>query len=336
MEMNWTKRNIQYIISFYLLIFILSVLGCVETLQSAKRRSSHRPLYEKQHLRTYKRPEVKPQASEDGLKFNSEHYTLTFSEDITKESGYESADERKSRGVGDMMFLERQYDFVRKIFGFEAKDKIKIVVQPILGKDAPYERDAHHAYTSVRRGVEQVDNQFRFAYDIIVYFGIEAFKSRSIQAHELTHAFTQVYALPTWLAEGIAVLVEAEYAGGARWAKRHKNLERFRLDENGVNIIQNWQGHGSNWSYKRTVEAYAYAYSLISELRERYGEDYFKKFFALIEEDGIHHKAGTLGTSVVVYYMSQAAGEDLVPFFEQLKFKVHKLTREDIFGILTG
>ncbi len=327
--MNWTKRNIQYIISFYLLIFILSVLGCVETLQSAKRRPSHRPLYEKEHLRTYKRPKVKPQASEDGLKFNSEHYTLTFSESIAKVQGYESADERKSRGLGDMMFLERQYDFVRKIFGFEAKDKIKIVVQPAL------KGDAHDAYTSISRGMEQVGNQFRSKYDITVYFGIESFKSRSVQAHELTHAFTQVYALPAWLAEGIGVLVEAEYAGGARWAKRHKSLEPLGFDENGVNIIQNWRGHGSNLP-SRSIETYAYAYSLVSELRKRYGEDFFKKIFTLIEKDGVHHKAGTLSTSVVVYYMSQAAGEDVVPFFEQLEFKVRKLTQEDILSILTG
>jgi hypothetical protein len=32
--------------------------------------------------------------------------------------------------------------------------------------------------------------------------------------------------------------------------------------------------------------------------------------------------------------MSQAAGEDLVPFFQQIKFNVRKLKQEDILSIL--
>ena len=83
-----------------------------------------------------------------------------------------------------------------------------------------------------------------------------------------------------------------------------------------------------------SIETYAYAYSIVSELRKRYGDDFFKKFFALIEKDGIHYKAGVLSASVIVYYMSQAAGEDLVPFFQQIKFNVRKLKQEDILSIL--
>ena len=37
-----------------------------------------------------------------------------------------------------------------------------------------------------------------------------------------------------------------------------------------------------------------------------------------------------MSTSFVVYYFSQAAGEDLVPFFEKLQFKVKKLEKADI------
>jgi hypothetical protein len=32
--------------------------------------------------------------------------------------------------------------------------------------------------------------------------------------------------------------------------------------------------------------------------------------------------------------MSQAAGQDLVPFFEELKFSVRRLTREEILLII--
>ena len=307
---------------------MLSIPGCVEAFKSAQRSRPKRALYERQRLETYQRPKVKPKAlSEDGLKFESEHYFLTFLEDIKKVPKFESAQERISRGLGDLIFMEGQYEFVKKIFGFEAKDKIKVNVHRTLREST------NDAYTSMSRGMKVVEGQFQAAYDIEVHFGIDAFKSKSIQAHELTHAFTQVYALPAWLAEGIAVLVESEYAGGAHWAKAKRNLEPIGLDENDVNIIQNWRGHASKLP-DRSIETYAYAYSIVSELRKRYGDDFFKKFFVLLDKDGIHYKAGVLSSSVIVYYMSQAAGEDLLPFFRQLKFNVRKLKREDILSIL--
>ena len=328
--MDLTKRNIPYIIVFCLLGLALSIPGCVEALKSAQGNRTKRTLYERQRLETYKLPKIKPKAlSEDGLKFASEHYLLTFSEDIKKVPKFESAQERISRGLGDLIFMEGQYEFVKKIFGFEAKDKIKIIVHRTLRGNP---RDA---YTSMSRGMKVVEGQFQAVYDIEVHFGIDAFNSRSVQAHELTHAFTQVYALPAWLSEGMAVLVEAEYAGGAHWAKAKRSLEPLGLNENDVNIIQNWRGHGSALP-DRSIETYAYAYSIVSELRKRYGDDFFKKFFALLAKDGIHYKAGVLSSSVIVYYMSQAAGEDLLPFFQQLKFDVRKLKREDILSILAG
>lgn len=327
-KVNHIKRDIPYIIIFCLLGLVLSVPGCVESLKSAQHSRPKRTIYERQYLETYKRPKVKPKAlSEDGLKFESEHYLLTFSEDIKKVPKFGSPQERISRGLGDLIFMEGQYEFVKEIFGFEAKDKIKVNVHRTL-RGSP-----NDAYTSMSKGMKVVDNQFQAAYDIEVHFGIDAFKKRSVQAHELTHAFTQVYALPAWLAEGIAVLVESEYAGGALWAKAKRDLEPIGLDENGVNIIQNWRGHGSKLP-GRSIETYAYSYSIVSELRKRYGDDFFKKFFALLDKDGIHYKAGILSSSVIVYYMSQAAGEDLVPFFRRLKFNVRKLKRENILSIL--
>ena len=46
-----------------------------------------------------------------------------------------------------------------------------------------------------------------------------------------------------------------------------------------------------------------------------------------MEADKYHQQLpGEMKTSMLVYYMSQAAGEDLVPFFENLKFNVRQLT----------
>ena len=50
-----------------------------------------------------------------------------------------------------------------------------------------------------------------------------------------------------------------------------------------------------------------------------------------MERDQLHQKLiGAMPTSFLVYYISQAAGEDLVPFFEKLKFNVRKLKKTDI------
>jgi len=320
---------------------MLSVLGCLQSLQEAQKRQREKRAKAKEQERTFLRPKGKPKVSEDGLKFESEHYILTFSEDIKNENAYKIAEERKARGSGALIFLEGQYDFVRNIFGFDAKNKIEVKVGRTLKPDKSLDGDKRNggdrrdAHTNISKSVKRVGNHFETTYDISVSFGIDAFNSRSVQAHELAHAFTSVYALPAWLDEGIAVFVEAEYAGGAGWAKAMRNLIPIAYDKNGVNAIQNWRGHGSTLP-GRSVETYAHAYSIVYELRKIYGDDLFKKFFALIEKDGIHHKVGTLSSSVIVYYMSQAAGRDLVPFFKEIKFNVRKLTREEITSILTG
>ena len=320
---------------------MLNALGCLQSLQEAQRRQRERRAKLKEQERTFQRPKSKLIVSKDGLKFESEHYILTFSEDIKNEDGYETTEERVARGGGAVLFLEGQYDFVKNIFGFDAKNKIKVKVEQALGVSETLDGDErvvegrNDANVQVNKSVKRVDNHFEAAYDISVSFGIEAFKSRSVQAHELTHAFTSTYALPAWLGEGIGVFVEAEYAGGAGWVKTRRNLTPIGYDKNGVNIIQNWRGHGSTLP-GRSVETYAYAYSIIYELRKRYGDDLFKKFFALVEKDGIHHRAGTLSSSVITYYMSQAAGRDLVPFFQEIKFDVRKLTKEEIISILGG
>jgi len=320
---------------------MLSVLGCLQSLQEAQKLQGEKRAKLKEQERTFQRPKSKPIVSKDGLKFETEHYILTFAENIEDEDGYETTEERIARGSGAILFLEGQYDFVKNIFGFDAKNKIKVKVEQALEAsetldgDEPVVRGRNDARALINKSVKRVGNHFVTNYDITVYFGIEAFKERSVQAHELTHAFTSAYALPAWLDEGIAVFVESEYAGGAGWAKMNRNLTPIEYDKDGFNVIQNWRGHGSALP-GRSIETYAYAYSIVYELRKRYGDDLFKKFFALVEKDGIHHRAGTLSSSVIAYYMSQAVGRDVVPFFKEINFNVRKLTKEDIVSILGG
>ena len=39
-------------------------------------------------------------------------------------------------------------------------------------------------------------------------------------------------------------------------------------------------------------------------------------------------------TSFLAYYLSQAAGQDLIPFFKELQFDVRRITREQIMAAI--
>ncbi len=316
---------------FCVLILIWTGCAALQTPPPKRRTLSG------QAPRMYTRPQFKPKISPEAYHFESPHYILDYSKDISKLPNYDTVEERKSRGSGDLIFLEGQYDFFKELFGFTAKGMILIEVEPVLkfqediGEEAiPNSRDA---LTSIQRGSHVVDGRVQPKYTIKMRFGIDAFESKATRAHELTHAFTSVYSLPAWMDEGIAVLVEEEYGGGRGWAQQKTDLKPIKVDEDGRNILQTWRGDNSELPF-RSVELYAYSYRILKELQLRYGMDLLKRFFSILEQDGVYRRVQTLGTSVVVYYLSQAAQRDLVPFFEGLSFKVRKLSRDDILGIL--
>jgi hypothetical protein len=161
-------------------------------------------------------------------------------------------------------------------------------------------------------------------------FPLAMYEKHGVRAHELTHAFTNIYFLPVWFSEGIAVLIQTEYAKGGTHPKFDSLKGIFlRVDLDGVNQLENWGGHLDGGPL--TQWRYRYAYTLVAELRKRYGNDFYIKVFQLMEADALHQRLeGKTRTSFLAYYLSKAAGEDLVPFFEALQFKVRKLTKEDI------
>ena len=122
------------------------------------------------------------------------------------------------------------------------------------------------------------------------------------------------------------MFVQNEYAKGSGHLEidLHKQM---KLDLDNVNAIQTWAGHGSHDS----EWGYSYSYSIAKALYERLGEDFYPELFRIIKQDQLHQKLPRqMKTSMLIYYMNQAAGEDLVPFFQELKFNVHRLTRQEI------
>jgi len=270
--------------------------------------------------RTYTVPKVKTEASPDGFRFTSPHFVLYFAEEMAKTEGYKTPQERISRGLGALLFLESQYAFLTEVLGIDALTTIPVFVAPNI------QGDEHDAYTQTgwRRNE---DGGIEFV--VAVFFGIGAFGSPSVRAHEMTHAFTSVYGLPAWLSEGVAVLVEAELTGGAAWARAGRNLKPLGFDQNGYNVIQTWRREGSSLPF-RAEDTYTYSYSIVAELRDRYGDPFFQRFFRLLRAEAEAGKVRLHADAEIVALMSQAAGVDLTDFFTRtLRFKLEPLPEKE-------
>ncbi len=308
------------------LVLMLVFNGCA-ALEEAQRRREKRILEERDATSLMLRPtnatiEIRP----DALFGESDHYTLKFADDLRAIEGFDEAEEREIFTRSALGYMESLYEAMNRLFGFQPKHKIHVTL--------------HHFYrgtnlaaltrTDYRSGI--LDGRYvKFINGIQMDFPIRMYEKHGVRAHELTHAFTNIYFLPVWFSEGIAVLIQTEYAKGGTHPK-FDSLERdLRVDLDGVNQLESWGGHTENSPL--THRRYRYAYTLVAELWKRYGNDFYIRVFRLMEADGLHQKlVGTMKTSFLVYYFSEAAGEDLVPFFRKLHFKVRKLTKEDILN----
>lgn len=309
------------------LICVFNGCRALTALEEAQQRREKRILEERNATSLMLKPsdatiEIRP----DALFGESDHYTLKFADDLRVLAEFDEVKEREIFTRSALGYMESLYDALNQLFGFKPKHKIHVTL--------------HHLYrgtnlaaftrTDYRSGI--LDGRYvKFINGIQMDFPIQMYEKHGVRVHELTHAFTNIYFLPVWFSEGIAVLIQTEYAKGGLHPK-FDSLERYlELDLDGVNQLESWGGHTDN--NPLTHWRYRYAYTLVAELWERYGKDFYIRVFQLMEADGLHQRlVGTMKTSFLVYYFSEAAGEDLVPFFRKLHFKVRKLTKEDILN----
>ena len=300
--------------------------SCTALNEAQERRQEKIRQQQNQRYLTLARPDVQISLSPDGLEIGSDHYTLTFDDELLRTNKFNEPQERQDFARGALVYMEGLYEFIRQLFGVEpAVRRIRIVLYESF-QGSTRLATTEYSYKTIRQG-----NEFlRTVSQIQMNFPMSMFDQREVRAHELTHAFTTMYYLPTWFTEGIAVFVQIEYAKGGDFG-RIDLQKTMKLDMDNVNALQTWTGHTSvdaQWGY-------AYSYSVVKELYERFGEDFYPDLFRLIEEDELHQKLpGQMRTSMLVYYMSQAAGEDLVPFFNEVRFNVRRLTREEIVSII--
>ena len=265
---------------------------------------------------------VNPNPAEGKPHGESDHYTLTFAEDLQNKEDFDEDAEREMFARSALGYMESLYDTMHNIFGFKPKHKIHVILYNLYrGTNT----------IAVTRTLYSYGQDFRNVTGIEIHFPMRMYEKHGVRVHELTHAFTNIYFLPTWFNEGVAVLMQTEYAKGGGHPK-FDNLQRsLELDAKGINELENWGGHLE--SVPLTHWRYSYAYTIVSELREQYGNKLYIKLFELMDADQLQRKLRVgMPTDILVYYISQAAGMDMVPFFQKLQFKfdVGKLEKQDI------
>ena len=310
------------------LIVVFNFVGCAALNEAQQKRQARIKKQQKDRYLTLERPNAQIRVSPDGLKVESDHYVLTFADDLLKHKDFDEISERQDMGRGALVFMESLYQYVHDLFGFEPPKRIRTILHQL------YQGTTRLATTQIQyKRSLQNGEIFKVVTGIEMNFPLEMYNQKDVRAHELTHAFTNIYLLPTWFAEGIAVFVQVEYAKGKSHGKvdLHDDL---KFDADGTNAAQTWRGHTdaigatSRWGYD-------YSYSIVSELHRRFGEDFYPELFRLIEEDKLHQRLpGAMSTSMLIYYMGQAAGQDLVPFFQDLKFQTRRLTRNEIIKVI--
>ena len=304
--------------------FVLS--GCAALQEAQQRRDERNRQKQRPDLLMLKPVDANINIDTEALRGESDHYILTFAEDLLVQNKFNQPEEREVFVNSALGYMESLYAAMYDIFGFKPKHKIHVKLHHLYkGGRMEASTGSYVSYKIYRGEVSQSISSIEMDFPISMY------ESHGTRVHELTHAFTNIYFLPVWFSEGIAVLMQAEYARD-RSHPKFDSLERhLKLNRDGVNQLEGWRGHGDQSGTSLSSWRYSYAYTVVSELRKRYGHDFYIRVFELMDKDSLHKKlVGRMSTSFVVYYFSQAAGEDLVPFFEKLQFKVKKLEKADI------
>ena len=316
-----------------LLVAVLVFSGCA-ALEEARQRREKRLLEERNASSLMLKP-PKSEIDEGNIAPNalfgeSDHYTITFVEDLQQLPAFDEIAEREEFILSALNYMESLYDAMHEHFGFHPEHKIHVTLHDLL------RGSKLGAFTTTKYSRGMQNGRYMKSIDgIKMDFPMQMYEKPGVRAHELTHAFTNIYYIPVWFSEGIAVLIQTEYAQGGLHPKLNSLKVDTRVDINGVNELENWGGHTDNSPL--TQWRYSYAYTLVAELWERYGPDFYIKVFELMETDGLHQQLEDLmPTSILVYYFNQAAGEDLVPFFRSLHFKVQHLTKADIIKYVEG
>ena len=311
-------------------LFLIGIVGCLfsngcAALKEAQQQREARMKQQKSKqyfMLTPSKGDI--QISEDARTAESTRYSITLAEDLKEHDNFDEISDRRTFMRSALGYMESLYNEMNAVFGFQPEHKIHVTLHNV------YNGSTNIAVTTTQYGHRVSGNTSeKYITGTKIDFPLAMYEKPTVRVHELTHAFTNIYFLPTWFDEGLAVLMETEWAKGGLHPKFDSLETHLKYNMDGINALEDWASHGGN---SELIEwRYRYAYTIVSELRKRYGPDFYIKVFRLMEADQLHNKLpGKMSTSFLIYYLNQASGTDLASFFQGIHFKVQKLTKAEL------
>lgn len=314
-----TYTFFRHIIKLFLVLIVGCLLfnGCA-ALEEAQQIREKRMAEKRETFATLAPSKGKTEIDKEGKKAGSQHYTLKFAADMESHEDFGEPEKRSEYLASALVYMESLYNELYDRFGFQPKYKIDVTIYKNYRQNRAADTRKEYTYTNTEKTLNS----------IAMNFPLNMFQDMGTRAHELTHAFTSAYFLPTWFDEGIAVMIQTEFAKSRSHPKFDSLEQNLERNMDGVNSLEDWEAGGNP---RLTQWRYSYAYTIIAELQKRCGADFYIKVFELMEADQLHNKLPSrMSTSFLIYYLNQASETDLIPFFESLHFKVRRLTKEDI------
>ena len=253
------KRQLRFVATFRCVMPILLVAALVfnscTALKEAQQRREKR-LLEKRNASSLMLKKSK--ATINAPLGKSDHYTLKFAEDLHGLPAFDEVSEREEFAESALGYMESLYDAMSELFGFHPEHQIHVTLHDAYrgNRLSAFTRTQYRSGTPSGRYMKSISG-------IQMDFPMQMYEKHGVRAHELTHAFTNIYYIPVWFSEGIAVLIQTEYAKGGLHAKLDSLKADVRVDLNGVNELENWRGHTE--SSPLTQWRYRYAYTLVAE-----------------------------------------------------------------------
>ncbi|MBT5533333.1 hypothetical protein HOK31_09760 [Candidatus Poribacteria bacterium] len=256
----------------------------------------------------YSVPRSKPEVAPDGQSYTTPHFVLRYGAGAAQELGFGTREDQTSFALGKLLQIEALYEFLEDVFGFTLDTPALIVIDKQL-KEIYGARPA--GYVSPRDA--------EYGGRTVVHLSVDTISDSAILAHELTHALDNLCvgtSAPMWFAEGLAQMVENELVD----ARDVRHPTPIGFDAEGRNLLQLWSGHrrtGAGLPMDIRRNAYNHSYYILATLRDQYGDAFYRQLFDLMRP------RGSVSDAQLVALMSQAAGEDLEPFFTgELRFRL--------------
>lgn len=247
-----------------LLAGAILLAGCMQPapLANAPRTTSKK---------TFAVPRVQINIAQEGHQFSSPHFTLYLKEELDALRQFDSLQDRVSYGKGMIIQLETYYIHLKNTLGYVVKEPVNVVISKEVGQifSGGFTTPAYATSADPDYGNKPT-----------AHFSPKSAAEISTLIHEVTHLLDYAYIgklAPPWFMEGIATMIENDFLEG------QNQLRKMPIkDENGVNLLQEWGGHratGNMLPGGMELEAYNHSYYILSQLHQRYGDDFYRKLF---------------------------------------------------------